>query len=570
MLVVFAVAFCALCASAGAARFYTPDYGGSSPEVIGGFDLGADGSLTPIAGSPFPGGESTGGLWGLAFTPDGSAAVSAFYFAGGVQGYSLPPSGVFGFTDFIPAVSTTGEVVAPDGRFAFAGTREFGGSSAEGILRLAIGAGGSLTKLSPNAGGSEEFGDLAITPDGRYLFAAQLGQIQRFAIGADGSLTPLGARPAPSAWFLATSPDGRFLFLETNEGVATLAIQPDGQLNEVGPDLVIPGFAARLFAVAPDGRHLYLADYNRDAIDTVAIAEDGTPTFAGETPVIGRPESVGVSPDGRYLVFYEGDTSEDGIGVAAIGPDGTPTLLPSFVPWETGEPERLVFQPQPTPVARFSATAAVSGAATRFHAGASERAARYEWSFGDGAVLADGGPTPTHTYSSPGTYQVTLVVTDAQGCSVRQVYNGQTTLCPGGAIARTVGSATVAPKVVLPPNPKPVIRKLEVVPAKFAPKMRGVKPGKVKLGTTFRYRVSEASTVRFKIERKKGKRFKKLGSRPQSVKAGANKLKWNGKLKGKPLKPGRYRATVVATDADGGRSAPKTVGFRILSVPPPR
>lgn len=570
LLAVFAVAFCALCANAGAARFYMPHYGGANPEVIGGFDLAADGSLAPMPGSPFPAGESTGGLVGLAFTPDGSAAVTAYLFTGGVQGYSVPPSGVFGFTDLIPAASTTGEAITPDGRFAYAGTREFGGP-AEGILRLAIGAGGSLTKLSPNAGGTEEFGDLAITPDGRYLFAAQLGQLQGFAIGADGSLSPLGATPAPSASYLAVSPDGRFLFLETGSGMATLAIKPDGQLEEAGPPLVIPGFSTRLFAAAPDGRHVYLADYNHDAIVTVAIAEDGTPTFAGETPAKGRPESVAVSPDGRYLVYYEGDSSEDGIGAASIAADGSLTVLPSFAPWITGEPERLVFQPQPTPVARFGSNPGAAGTATTFNAGASERAALYDWDFGDGTTLAKGGATPSHTYANAGSYQVTLVVTDSQGCSLKQIYTGQSTLCPGGAAARTVSSVTVHPANPKPPaNAKPEISKLKVVPKAFAPKVRGVKPGKVKLGTTFRYRVSEAATVRFKFERKMGKRFKKLGSRAQAAKAGANKLKWNGKLKGKPLAPGRYRATVVATGKDGGRSTPKTVGFRILPVPPSR
>lgn len=56
VLVTLAVALLAgaWCANAlGAARFYTPDYGSSTPEEIGGFDLGGDGSLTPIPGSPW-------------------------------------------------------------------------------------------------------------------------------------------------------------------------------------------------------------------------------------------------------------------------------------------------------------------------------------------------------------------------------------------------------------------------------------------------------------------------------------------------------------------------------------
>jgi len=37
----------------------------------------------------------------------------------------------------------------------------------------------------------------------------------------------------------------------------------------------------------------------------------------------------------------------------------------------------------------------------------------YEWAFGDGATAA--GPTPSHTYDGPGTYEVTLTVTDEGG-----------------------------------------------------------------------------------------------------------------------------------------------------------
>lgn len=110
-----------------------------------------------------------------------------------------------------------------------------------------------------------------------------------------------------------------------------------------------------------------------------------------------------------------------------------------------------------------------------------------------------------------------------------------------------------------------VVSAIRVVPDEFAPKTPQHKGG----GTTFRFGVSEAATVRFKVERKKGVRFKKLGSRFQvTEKAGFYRLKWNGKLHGKPLPAGRYRAVVVATDLEGGRSKPKTMPFRILPLPP--
>ena len=37
---------------------------------------------------------------------------------------------------------------------------------------------------------------------------------------------------------------------------------------------------------------------------------------------------------------------------------------------------------------------------------------QYDWNFGDGNSLFDGGPTPSHVYTAPGDYTVYLAVTD--------------------------------------------------------------------------------------------------------------------------------------------------------------
>jgi hypothetical protein len=107
----------------------------------------------------------------------------------------------------------------------------------------------------------------------------------------------------------------------------------------------------------------------------------------------------------------------------------------------------------------------------------------------------------------------------------------------------------------------------------------------VQKGTTFRYSLSEAATVTFTIQRKRkgrkvGKKCKKrtpdnrkrrkctrysrVGAFRQQASTGANRKPFSGKIGKKTLRPGRYRALLVATDAAGNRSKAKAVGFRVV------
>jgi hypothetical protein len=102
-------------------------------------------------------------------------------------------------------------------------------------------------------------------------------------------------------------------------------------------------------------------------------------------------------------------------------------------------PTFLAYAPQQAPVALFGTTQAASGA-TEFDAAASNAQggrtiARYDWSFGDGTVLADGGPAPGHTYPNPGAYAATVTVTDSAGCSAAATFNGSLSICAGGSAA---------------------------------------------------------------------------------------------------------------------------------------
>ena len=84
---------------------------------------------------------------------------------------------------------------------------------------------------------------------------------------------------------------------------------------------------------------------------------------------------------------------------------------------------------------------------------------------------------------------------------------------------------------------------------------------------TFKWRLSKAGSVTLKIDRLVKKKFKPVGSAMRSAKAGAGSLKLKGKIAGKKLRAGSYRATITAT-APGATtpSAAKTVRFRIAKA----
>ncbi len=421
-------------------RLYTLHY---NNDEVGGFELAGDGSPFPIAGSPFDAGGGLGVI-AMAFTPDGGRAATAFLFDGGAQGLSVAAHGTVALAgSAVTSPSATNVAVSPDGRFAYTPTRTFGGTQGVGIVRYSIGDDGTLTSLGASPSPNEYWG-IAVTPDGRFLYASGANGIDRYAIASDGALT--GPTPVPSsipAFALAVSPDGRLLFAG-GQGVASYTIAADGALTENDGRAPTDTAFVEDIAVAPDGRHIYLTSQPHGGIVTASVAGDGDLVEIADTLTGGDPRAVAASADGRYLYFT--DDQAGILGVASIGSDGVPTVLDDLsTPWQGGStPTPIVFQPQPAPVARLAAPSLRSGGEVSFDASGSLRARRYDWSFGDGTTLADGGPSSVHRYPGPGTYAVRVTVTDRGGCSTRQIYTGQSTVCPGG------GSASIGIDVEIP------------------------------------------------------------------------------------------------------------------------
>jgi hypothetical protein len=109
---------------------------------------------------------------------------------------------------------------------------------------------------------------------------------------------------------------------------------------------------------------------------------------------------------------------------------------------------------------------------------------------------------------------------------------------------------------------------------------------RAKRGTKVSYRSSEAGGARLRIERRRpgfrrGRRcvakrprgvrrprrctrFVRVGTLTRDAKPGANSVRFSGRIGRRALRRGRYRLTLVVTDAAGNASKPSRVGFRIV------
>jgi hypothetical protein len=134
--------------------------------------------------------------------------------------------------------------------------------------------------------------------------------------------------------------------------------------------------------------------------------------------------------------------------------------------------------------------------------------------------------------------------------------------------------------------------RVRAVPARFRVQRRteiGVAIGSAAKGTSFRYVLSEAATVSFAIKRKaRGHRvdgtcrpstrshantrrctlWRRIGALRARAMAGANRKRFFGRLDQTTLKPGSYRALLVAVDTAGNPSKTARAHFKVLPPKP--
>jgi 6-phosphogluconolactonase len=327
--------------------------------TIGAFDRHADGSLSPLRGSPFAaGGAGTGaGLasqGALQFSSDGRYLIAVD--AGSSQisvlrihrdgSLKLVPGGV------VSSGGPTPVSVAVHDQSVFVANAGAVGPDYTGFT---LNRGGRLRPLAnstvslPN--GSQP-GDVLFNSTGANLVGTRVGtsQIDSFSVGAEGRLTAAPGSPFPAqglgpfgSEFRPT--DSSQLFVSNAHNVAALSgtisafsVAGDGTLSSIGASPFADNQTAPCWIeITPDGQFLFTVNTGSGAISRYSIAPNGSLTLLGSTPVnatggVGAVDAR-LSPNGRTLFVDESRIGAVG-AFAVNGGDltelpGSPTALPA-------------------------------------------------------------------------------------------------------------------------------------------------------------------------------------------------------------------------------------------------
>jgi 6-phosphogluconolactonase (cycloisomerase 2 family) len=425
--------------------------GARGPHGISRYTVGPAGDLVSL-GTPVPTGD---GARGIVFAPDGRTAYVVATEENAVYSYRVDARGELrplGSPVDTKGIAPFGLAIAPNGRSLYVANLNSDTVSVFTIDRF----GKPSLAGEPVATGAANARNVVVTPDGRFLFVAHGAPsdedpdaLVTFPIRPDGTLGPVRSALLIGAtgMGLAVTPDGRYLYVTCalSHQVYGFHVGTDGDLEPVPGSPVSAPKTPEGLAVTPDGRTLFVTSVGTqpevtpddDGLWTFSIGVDGALTVVGRRSDTATGPGVTTTPDGRYLYvsnFFANTVSAFEIGTLRQL-DGSPApsmgMAPSFnaatVPPNQGPHASFTVRAQ-RQIARFDATASSDK---------DGRITRYDWNFGDGTTLPDGGPRPSHVYRDTRSHWVTLVVTDNEGCSSSLVFTGRTALCTGGPHART-------------------------------------------------------------------------------------------------------------------------------------
>ena len=328
--------------------------------TISGYDRHADGSLTPLPGSPFvAGGSGTGS--GLAsqgaiqVSSDGRYVLAVDAGSDQISVLRIHSDGALALVRSGP-VSSGGSAPVSVAEYNGLVYVANAGSVDSNYAGFVLGRHGQLEPLAgstfPLPAGAQP-GDVLFNSDGRNLVGTRVGvtpadsAIDSFRVDRDGRLDPAPGSPFPSqgqgpfgSEFRPTDPDQ--LFVSNAHGgpgagtVSAFDVARDGTLFSIGDSPFADNQTAPCWVeITHDGRFLFTVNTGSGSISSYRIAPDGALRLLGSTLVSGGKGASAVdarlSSDGRDLYVNEtkfgliGEFAVTGGSLTEIGSVPVPT-----------------------------------------------------------------------------------------------------------------------------------------------------------------------------------------------------------------------------------------------------
>ena len=317
--------------------------------TVAGFDRHADGTLTPIAGSPFAvGGAGTGhataSQGSLQLSADGRYLLVVDAGSNQISVLRIKPDGTLQIADNVSSNGANPVSIALHDELVYVANADPVNPNYTGFT---LNSGGHLHAIAGSTvtlpAGSQP-GDVLFNGDGSKLVGARVNSslIDSFTVGNDGLLSA-----APGSPFAAQGP-GPFgsefsptnasqLFVSNAHGgpgngtVSAFSDGADGTLTSIGASPFADLQTAPCWVeISHDGKYLFAVNTAVSTISRYLIDSGGTLTLLGSTTLnnpAGRvPEDARLSPDGSTLwVVDAGANAVSGLSVNG----GTLTELPS-------------------------------------------------------------------------------------------------------------------------------------------------------------------------------------------------------------------------------------------------
>ena len=308
--------------------------------TVAGYDRHADGSLTPIAGSPFAvGGSGTGhsnaSQGSLQLSSDGRYLLAVDAGSNQISVLRIKPDGSLQPAEGSPVASngTDPVSIAVSGDLVYVANQ---GPANANYTGFRLNAGGHLRAIDGSTyplPANAKPGEVLFDDAGTKLVGTRIAssQIDSFTVGGDGLLTPVAGSPYDAQGF--TPPQGygqlgaEFDPVDGNDlivsdahvaaggpapGLVSSFTDANGTLTPVGAPVPNDGVASCWVEISHDGKYAFVVNTASASVSSYAIGGGGALTFLQSTPhgeIGAGAEDARLSPDGSTLWIVESGTN---------------------------------------------------------------------------------------------------------------------------------------------------------------------------------------------------------------------------------------------------------------------